>query len=52
MRRLCFDHPERVAAFLCLGPYPYLRFKPQSTRWTTFGSGPGASHSEAAVWRR
>ena len=27
--RLCFDHPERVAAFLCLGPHPYLRFKPQ-----------------------
>lgn len=26
--RLCFDHPERVAAFLCLGPHPYLRFKP------------------------
>ena len=23
------DHPERVAAFLCLGPHPYLRFKPQ-----------------------
>jgi len=20
--RLCFDHPERVAAFLCLGPHP------------------------------
>jgi pimeloyl-ACP methyl ester carboxylesterase len=27
--RLCFDHPERVAAFLCLGLHPYLRFKPQ-----------------------
>ena len=27
--RLCFDHPERVAAFLCLGPHPYLRVKPQ-----------------------
>jgi pimeloyl-ACP methyl ester carboxylesterase len=27
--RLCFDHPERVAGFLCLGPHPYLRFKPQ-----------------------
>ena len=27
--RLCFDHPERIAAFLCLGPHPYLRFKPQ-----------------------
>ncbi|HEY6685272.1 MAG TPA: hypothetical protein VI094_03585 [Propionibacteriaceae bacterium] len=27
--RLCFDHPERVAAFLCLLPHPYLRFKPQ-----------------------
>jgi pimeloyl-ACP methyl ester carboxylesterase len=27
--RLCFDHPERAAAFLCLGPHPYLRFKPQ-----------------------
>lgn len=26
--RLCYDHPERVAAFLCLGPHPYLRFKP------------------------
>lgn len=26
--RLCFDHPERVAAFLCLGPHPYVRFKP------------------------
>lgn len=26
--RLCFDHPERVAAFLCLGPHPYMRFKP------------------------
>jgi pimeloyl-ACP methyl ester carboxylesterase len=26
--RLCFDHPERVAAFLCLGPHPYLRFTP------------------------
>lgn len=26
--RLCFDHPERMAAFLCLGPHPYLRFKP------------------------
>ena len=26
--RLCFDHPERVAAFLCLGPHPYLRFRP------------------------
>jgi pimeloyl-ACP methyl ester carboxylesterase len=26
--RLCFDHPDRVAAFLCLGPHPYLRFKP------------------------
>ncbi|OKJ92916.1 hypothetical protein AMK34_31200 [Amycolatopsis sp. CB00013] len=26
--RLCFDHPERIAAFLCLGPHPYLRFKP------------------------
>lgn len=26
--RLCFDHPERVAGFLCLGPHPYLRFKP------------------------
>lgn len=24
--RLCFDHPERVAGFLCLGPHPYLRF--------------------------
>ena len=22
--RLCFDHPERVAGFLCLGPHPYL----------------------------
>jgi pimeloyl-ACP methyl ester carboxylesterase len=27
--RLCFDHPERVAAFLCLGLHPYLRIKPQ-----------------------
>ena len=26
--RLCFDHPERVAAFLCLGPHPYLRLRP------------------------
>ena len=26
--RLCFDHPDRVAAFLCLGPHPYVRFKP------------------------
>jgi len=26
--RLCLDHPERVAGFLCLGPHPYLRFKP------------------------
>lgn len=26
--RLCFDHPERVAGFLCLGPHPYVRFKP------------------------
>lgn len=26
--RLCFDHPERVAGFLCLGPHPYIRFKP------------------------
>ena len=26
--RLCFDHPDRVAAFLSLGPHPYLRFKP------------------------
>lgn len=26
--RLCFDHPQRVAAFLCLGPHPYLRFQP------------------------
>ncbi len=25
---LCFDHPVRIAAFLCLGPHPYLRFKP------------------------
>ena len=25
---LCFDHPDRIAAFLCLGPHPYLRFKP------------------------
>jgi hypothetical protein len=23
-----------------------------STRWTTFGSAPDASHTEAAVWRR
>lgn len=26
--RLCYDHPERVAAFLCLGPHPYLAFDP------------------------
>ena len=26
--RLCFEHPERVAAFLCLGPHPYLRVRP------------------------
>ena len=26
--RLCFDHPDRVSAFLCLGPHPYLRFDP------------------------
>jgi pimeloyl-ACP methyl ester carboxylesterase len=26
--RLSFDHPERVAGYLCLGPHPYLRFKP------------------------
>lgn len=26
--RLGFDHPERIAAFLCLGPHPYLRVKP------------------------
>ncbi|WP_125776761.1 alpha/beta fold hydrolase [Antribacter gilvus] len=25
---LCFDHPERVAGFLCLGPHPYLHFTP------------------------
>jgi pimeloyl-ACP methyl ester carboxylesterase len=25
---LCYDHPERVAGFLCLGPHPYLRFTP------------------------
>lgn len=28
--RLCFDHPERVAGFLCLGPHPYLRFDPHA----------------------
>ena len=27
--RLCYDYPDRVAGFLCLGPHPYLRFKPQ-----------------------
>ncbi len=26
--RLCFDHGDRVAGFLCLGPHPYLRFDP------------------------
>ena len=26
--RLCFDHPDRVAAFLCLGPHPYVRLTP------------------------
>jgi pimeloyl-ACP methyl ester carboxylesterase len=26
--RLCFDHPDRVRRFLCLGPHPYLRFHP------------------------
>ncbi|HEY6746491.1 MAG TPA: alpha/beta hydrolase [Mycobacteriales bacterium] len=26
--RLCYEYPERVAAFLCLGPHPYLRVKP------------------------
>jgi pimeloyl-ACP methyl ester carboxylesterase len=26
--RLCYDHPERVAAYLCLGPHPYVRFRP------------------------
>jgi pimeloyl-ACP methyl ester carboxylesterase len=26
--RLCFDHADRVAGFLCLGPHPYLRFRP------------------------
>jgi pimeloyl-ACP methyl ester carboxylesterase len=26
--RLCYDYPERIAAFLCLGPHPYLRVKP------------------------
>src|SRR5690349_5824758 len=26
--RLCFDHPDRIAGFLCLGPHPYLRFTP------------------------
>ena len=24
----------------------------RSTRWTTFGSAPDASHTEGAVWRR
>ena len=26
--RLCFDHSERVRHLLCLGPHPYLRFRP------------------------
>ena len=26
--KLCFEHADRIAAFLCLGPHPYLRFKP------------------------
>jgi pimeloyl-ACP methyl ester carboxylesterase len=26
--RLCFDYPDRVAAFLSLAPHPYLRFRP------------------------
>ena len=26
--RLCYDHPDRVAAFVCLGPHPYVRFDP------------------------
>ena len=25
---LCFEHPERVAGYVCLGPHPYLRLKP------------------------
>jgi pimeloyl-ACP methyl ester carboxylesterase len=24
--RLCLDHPERVAGYLCLGPHPFIRF--------------------------
>jgi len=27
--RLCFDHAERVAGYLCLGPHPYVRFQPR-----------------------
>ncbi|WP_189693829.1 alpha/beta fold hydrolase [Sinomonas cellulolyticus] len=29
--RLCFDYPDRIGAYLCLGPHPYIRlgFKPQ-----------------------
>lgn len=27
--RLCFDHADRIAAFLCLGPHPYVRFHPR-----------------------
>ncbi len=26
--RLCFDHAEQIAGFVCLGPHPYLRFEP------------------------
>ncbi|TQJ51708.1 alpha/beta hydrolase [Phycicoccus sp. SLBN-51] len=27
--RLCYDHPDRVAAFVALAPHPYLRFSPR-----------------------
>lgn len=26
--RLCYDHPDRVAAYVALAPHPYLRFSP------------------------
>lgn len=27
--RLCFDHRDRIAAYVCLGPHPYIRFQPR-----------------------
>ena len=27
--RLCYDHPDRVAALVALAPHPYLRFSPR-----------------------